>query len=256
MGESRFSSPERKPSRGRRLALAWSKRRYGLTAARTAAPTTDSAKLTALLPLLSWLSEPRDTFWDLSVWPLLSLVSSLFESKSVPAFTLVTRSVEPSGVLRSVTVELKRAQPTASAARETTDRMFDFILVQLRSRTRRSSLAHFCKAAVLRSMQTASLSVVSFWVLMICVRAPRVPAPPDPGAESAGGARPCPGRRGAGESLIFRAKTAMGAMETRSFLLSLASPWRFFAVSARDIGVTPSSLARAGERQFGLANKS
>ena len=70
-----------------------------------------------------------DTFWDLSVWPLLSLVSSLFESKNVPAFTLVTRSVEPSGVLRSVTVELKRAQPTASAARETTNSVFYFILV-------------------------------------------------------------------------------------------------------------------------------
>ena len=37
----------------------------------------DSAKLTALLPLLSWLSEPMETSCDLSVWPLLSLVSSL-----------------------------------------------------------------------------------------------------------------------------------------------------------------------------------
>ena len=36
---------------------------HRFTAARRAAPTTDSVKLRALLPLLSWLREPMATFW-------------------------------------------------------------------------------------------------------------------------------------------------------------------------------------------------
>ena len=56
-----------------------------------------------------------DTFCDLSVCPLLSLVSSLLESRSVPALTRVTRSVEPSGPFRSVTVDLNHPQPTKQA---------------------------------------------------------------------------------------------------------------------------------------------
>ena len=55
---------------------------------------------TALVPELSWLSPPMLTFWDLSVWPLESFASSLFESNSVVAFTTVTRSATPSGSVR------------------------------------------------------------------------------------------------------------------------------------------------------------
>ncbi|MDB6034155.1 MAG: hypothetical protein JWM16_4493 [Verrucomicrobiales bacterium] len=56
-----------------------------------------------------------ETFWDFSVWPLVSFANSLFESNNVAAFTTVTRSITPSHMVRSVTVDVNRAQPVTSS---------------------------------------------------------------------------------------------------------------------------------------------